>query len=182
MRGRPAILASVAAAALSGCGIGAPRPSGQARSPVAHAQVTHEYPSAQPRPQHVSDATASAVAAIRGFAYAYINWNAQTVAADMRALAAHSVAQARSATQLVAAETAGDYELQRGGIANSGTIEAIAPLQGHVNEYIVVTREQTTATATTAYQGLQPAWHVAIATVTQIAPSAWVVSGWQPQS
>jgi hypothetical protein len=182
VRGRPAILGVVAAAVLSGCGIGAPRPSGQARSPVARAQATHEYPSAQPRPEHVSDGSASAVAAIRGFASAYINWNAQTVSADMQALAARSVAQARSAMQLAAAETAGDYELQRGGIANSGTVEAVAPLQRHLNQYIVVTREHTTATATTAYQGLQPAWHVAIATVAQIAPRAWVVSGWQPQS
>lgn len=182
MRGRPAILATVAAAVLSGCGIGAPRPSERARSPVARAQATHEYPSAQSRPEHVRDATPSAVAAIRGFASAYINWNAQTVSADMQALAAHSVAQARSAMQLAAAETAGDYELQRGGIANSGTVEAVVPLQGHINQYVVVTREQTTATATTAYQGLRSAWHVAIATVTQIAPGAWVVSGWQPQS
>jgi hypothetical protein len=180
--GRRAILTTVAAAVLSGCGIGAQRPSEQVRSPVARAQATHEYPSAQPRAEHVSDATASAVAAIRWFASAYINWNAHTVSADMQALAAHSIAQARSATQLAAAETAGDYELQRGGIANSGTVEAIAPLQGHGNQYVVVTREHTTATATTAYQGLQPAWHVAIATVTQIAPGGWVVSGWQPES
>ena len=32
---------------------------------------------------------------------------------------------------LAAAQTAGDYELQRGGIANSGTVEAVAPLAGH---------------------------------------------------
>ena len=182
MRGRPAILGTFAAAALSGCAIGAHRPSEPAPSAVARAQATHEYPSAPPRPEHVTDATASAVPAISAFASAYINWNAQTVSADMRALAAHSVGQARSAMQLAAAETAGDYELQRGGIANSGMVEAIAPLRGHPKQYIVVTREETTATATTAYQGLQPAWHVAIATVAQIAPRTWVVSGWQPQS
>ena len=182
MRGGPAILATFAAAVLSGCGIGARRPSERTLSPVARAQATHEYSSAPSRPEHVSEATASAMAAIRGFAYAYINWTAQTVSADMQALAAQSVGQARSAMQLAAAETAGDYELQRGGIANSGTVEVIAPLQGHLNQYVVVTREQTTATATTAYQGLQAAWHVAIATVAQIGPGAWVVSGWQPQS
>ena len=58
-----------------------------------------------------------------------------------------------------------DYELQRGGIANSGTVEAVAPLPGRRDQYVVVTRERTTATDTTAYQGLRPAWHVALATV-----------------
>jgi hypothetical protein len=100
----------------------------------------------------------------------------------MRALAARSIGQARSAVQLAAGQTAGDYELQRGGIANTGVVEAIAPLPARAGGYVVVTRELTTATATTAYQGLQPAWHVAIATVAQLAPGRWVVSGWQPQS
>ncbi len=67
--------------------------------------------------------------------------------------------------QLAAAQTASDYELQRGGIANQGTVEAVAPLRGSRDRYVVVTRELTTASATTAYQGLQPAWHVAVATV-----------------
>jgi hypothetical protein len=100
----------------------------------------------------------------------------------MRELAARSIGQARAATQLAAAETADDYELHRGGIANAGTVEAVAPLSANRTEYVVVTRELTTATATTAYQGLEPAWHVAIATVTQVAHGRWVVSGWQPQS
>jgi hypothetical protein len=116
------------------------------------------------------------------FASAYINWTAQTVSADMRALAEESIGQARSAMQLAAAQTAGDYELQRGGVANSGVVEAVASLRGHHDEYVVVTRELTTATATTAYQGLQPAWHVAIATVSELGPGEWVVSGWQPET
>jgi hypothetical protein len=100
----------------------------------------------------------------------------------MRALAAHSVGQARSALQLAAAQTAGDYELKRGGIANSGTVEAIAPLAGGGDQYVVVTREATTASNTTLYQGLRPAWHVAIATVRQVRPGVWALSGWQPQN
>ena len=100
----------------------------------------------------------------------------------MRELAARSIGQARAATQLAAAQTAEDYELQRGGIANTGTVEAVAPLAANVDQYAVVTRELTTATATTAYQGLRAAWHVAIATVTQVSPGSWVVSGWQPES
>ena len=101
---------------------------------------------------------------------------------DMRALAARSTGQARSAMQLAAAQTANDYELQRGGIANSGTVEAIAPLVGQREQYAVVTREQTIATSTSAYQGLRPAWHVAVATVAQLDPGRWVLSGWQPEN
>jgi len=165
---------------VSGCGASASKHP--AASAVAQAQATHEYPSRAVPRQHAAGGSASAPAAIAAFASAYINWTADTVSDDMRALAAHSVGQARSAVLLAAAQTAGDYELQRGGIANTGVVEAIAPLLGHSEKYVVVTRESTTATATTAYQGLQPAWHVAIATVSELAPGRWVVSGWQPES
>ena len=67
---------------------------------------------------------------------------------------------------LAAAQTARDYELRRGGLANSGIVEAIAPVIGQRDTYAVVTRERTTATATDAYRGLAPSWHVALATVT----------------
>jgi hypothetical protein len=149
---------------------------------VANAQVTHEYPSPPALPEHPSGGSPTPAGAVAQFASSYINWTADTVSADMRALAAHSIGQARSAVQLAAAETAGDYELQRGGIANSGVVEAVAPVRGRTDQYVVVTRELTTATATTAYQGLRPAWHVAIAVVTEIAPGQWAVSGWQPQN
>jgi hypothetical protein len=100
----------------------------------------------------------------------------------MRSLAARSTGQARAAAQLAAAQTAGDYELRRGGISNSGRVEAIAPLIGHRNEYVVVTRERTSATNTSAYQGLRPAWHLAVARVARLSSGQWVVSGWQPES
>ena len=150
------------------------------RSAVAQAQATHEYPGPQP-PRQSTPGSASATQAVTAFATAYINWNARTVAADMQALAATSVGQARSAMELAAAETASDYELRRGGIANRGVVEAVAPMRGTRGRYVVVTREQTTATATDAYQGLQPAWHVAIATVAKVGPGRWAVSGWQPE-
>jgi type IV pilus biogenesis protein CpaD/CtpE len=149
-------------------------------SPIAQAQATHEYPEPAP-PRQAASGSASAVGAVTAFATAYINWNADTVAADMQALAGQSVGQARSAMELAAAQTGSDYEVRRGGIANSGTVEAVAPLRGPPNRYVVVTRERTTATATNAYQGLQPAWHVAIATVVLVAPGRWAVSGWQPE-
>jgi hypothetical protein len=166
--------------AVSGCGASASTPPPV--SPVAQAQATHEYPSRAVPRRSAAGGSASASAAIAAFASAYINWTSETVSDDMRALAAHSVGQARSAVLLAAAQTAGDYELQRGGISNTGTVEAIAPLTGRGDRYVVVTRESTTATATTAYQGLQPAWHVAVATVSELGPGRWVVSGWQPES
>ena len=173
---------AAAVLALVGCGVSAARHAhGHRPSPVAQAQATHEYPSPPSPRQRANGSWATPASAVSAFVSGYINWDAGTVAADMRALAAHSVGQARAATQLAAAETAGDYELQRGGVANIGTIEAISPLAGHAGQFVVVTKELTTATATTAYQGLAPAWHVAIATVTAMH-GRWVVSGWQPQS
>jgi hypothetical protein len=155
-------------------------PTAAASSPLSRAQATHEYPSPTP-PAQSAPGSRSPVQAVAAFAIAYINWNAQTVAGDMQALAGQSVAQARSAMELTAAQTGSDYELRRGGIANSGTVEAVAPLAGQRDRYAVVTRERTTATATNAYQGLKPAWHVAVATVVRLGPERWVVSGWQPE-
>jgi hypothetical protein len=148
---------------------------------VAQAQATHEYPGPAP-PRESAQGSASAVGAVAAFANAYINWNAHTVAPDMAALAQRSVGQARSEMELAAAQTGSDYELRRGGIANSGTVEAVARLSGPGGRYVVVTRERTTATATNTYQGLQPAWHVAVATVARVGAGRWAVSGWQPES
>jgi hypothetical protein len=149
---------------------------------IAQAQATHEYPSPPPPPQTAAGGTPSPAQAVSAFASQYINWTAETVAARMRTLAAQTVGQARSAMTLTAAETATDYELRQGGIANHGTVEAVAPLPRHRYQYIVVTLESTTATNTTAYQGLLPAWHVALATVTELSPGRWVLSAWQPEN
>jgi hypothetical protein len=173
-----ALTLAALAGVLAGCGGGA-HPRAPTKLQIARAR--HEYPSPPKPRQAVRRASPSALGAIRSFASAYINWSADTVASDMRALAARSVAQARSALELAAAQTASDYELKRGGIANSGTVEAVAPLPGARDRYVVVTRESTTATNTTAYDGLRPAWHVALATVVRVA-GEWAVSGWEPQS
>jgi hypothetical protein len=168
---------------VSACGAAGPRGrSTLTSSPVAQAQATHEYPSPASPPQHAAGGASSAISALAAFATAYINWSAGTVAADMRALASHSIGQARAAMQLAATQTASDYELQRGGIANSGIVEAVALVRGRSDQYVVVTRELTTAAATTAYQGLQPAWHVAVATVIRQGAGQWVVSRWQPEN
>jgi hypothetical protein len=184
---RAGLIAVLICVIAAGCGANhrprratAPRPS--VPSPVARAQATHEYPAQRARPETATGQAVSPVQAIRAFTTAYINWNAQTVAGDMRTLAAASVGQARAAMTLAAAGTASDYELRRGGIANSGTVEAIAPLTDRNDEYVVVTRESTTATATDAYQGLAPAWHLALATVVQLQAGGWVLTGWQPEN
>ena len=187
MTGRRLAVPAVLALAAVGCGA-TPRATHTAThaatntSAVARADAVHEYPSPPPPRQTATHAAPTAAQAVRAFVAAYINWNAQTVSADMRSLAARSVGQARAAMTLAAAETAGDYELRQGGIANSGTVEAVAPLAGRAGEYVVVTRESTTASNTTAYQGLEAAWHVALATVQRMPGGGWALSDWQPEN
>ncbi|MFL5823042.1 MAG: hypothetical protein ACJ764_06340 [Solirubrobacteraceae bacterium] len=131
-----------------------------------------------------ADPWASPLAAklLVAFANEYINWNSHTVAADMRLLATQSIGQAHAAMELAAGETARDYELQRGGIANSGVVEGVAPLWGQGRRWVIVTKETTTATNSSAYQGLAPAWHVIVASVVQLGPHRWAVNLWQPES
>jgi hypothetical protein len=186
-----AVPALVAAAALAGCGLvagvspsGASPPSAApARTPpkLAEAERTHEYPTPAPR-QTVAGGWRSPVEAVRVFTATYINWTAETVSARLRALAEVSVGQARSAMSLAAAQTGRDYELRRGGIANSGVVEVVAPLGGHPDEYAVVTRERTTAADTSAYRGLAATWHVSLATVARVSGGLYVLSAWQPEN
>jgi hypothetical protein len=179
----PTCGALAACALLSSCAV-LDRPSRPAEQPsaVARAQTTHELAPPRPTQTVASPGSATPAQAVRRFVRAYINWTADSVASDMSELASASIGQARSALALAAARTAGDYELKHGGIANSGAVEVVAPLPGSRNRYVVVTRESTTATADAAYQGLRPAWHVAIATVASLPGRGWVLSGWQPQS
>ncbi|MGH3610827.1 MAG: hypothetical protein ACRDRD_22470 [Pseudonocardiaceae bacterium] len=178
-------LAVALALALGGCSLGSPPPAPTATNPMTaaltQAQRTHEYPS-PPTRQRALGGLASPPLAVEAFANGYINWTAATVTGRMRGLAALSVGQARAAMTLAAAQTAQDYELRRGGIANSGTVEAIAPVRGQPERYAVVTRELTTASGTDAYRGLRPSWHVALATVTSATGGGWVVSSWQPEN
>jgi type IV pilus biogenesis protein CpaD/CtpE len=180
---RSPVLAAAVTLGLSGCAAIAARSTttSGSRSPVAVAERTHEYPAPVPAAER-APGSPSAAAAVFAFANGYINWNAHTVVADLRWLAADSVGQARSAMQIEAAQVAADYELRGGGVANAGTVEAVALLRGSKDDYVVVTQESTTATATDAYRGLRPAWHVTIATVRREPSGAWVLSGWQPES
>jgi hypothetical protein len=151
------------------------------RATVAQAQRTHEIPTPAPA-EKVLGGWRSPVQAVQVFAEEYINWTADTVAAHLRVLAQAAVGQARSAMTLAAGQVGRDSTLQLGGIANSGRVEAIAPVAGERDVYAVVTRERTTATNTSAYQGLRPAWHVTLATVTEVIGHLWTISGWQPQN
>ena len=200
-RGPRAALAGILALVVGGCGLGGgprPAPPSTARaapttaaasstststraSGLAQARRTHEYPTPA-RAQRVIGGWRTPVQAVQVFATTYINWTASTVSVRLQALSEVSVGQARAAMSLAAAQTAHDYELHRGGVANSGVVEAIAPVPDHRDEYAVVTREQTTATGSDAYQGLAPAWHVALATVTRVQHGLWVLSSWQPEN
>jgi len=168
---RPPAAAAVATAATAAA----------AAARLAVAEQTHEYPAPAPA-QTVLGGWRTPVQAVQVFATTYINWTAGTISQRLRSLRAVSVGQARSAVSLAAAGAANDDELRRGGIANEGVVEAIAPVIGRPHEYAVVTREQTSATNTSAYQGLAPAWHLSLATVTRVSGGLWVLSGWQPEN
>lgn len=194
MRVRPVLTPLLATPLLAGCAL-SPAPGARPAAPagaatatttavdprIATADRTHELPTPVPR-QTVVGGWRTPAQAVTVFATTYINWTAATVAARLRALAEVSIGQARSAMTLAAGETGRDGELQRGGIANAGTVEAVAPVRGHPRQYLVVTRERTTATQTTAYRGLAPTWHVSLATVVPVGHGLWVLSGWQPEN
>jgi hypothetical protein len=176
------------ALALGGAACGAGHRHPGARGPqaaaVVQANATHEYPGPAPPAERAGGAPGP-TQAVAAFARAYINWNASDVAATMARLARASIGQARSEMTLAAAEVRADTTLSQGEIANRGSVEAVARLAGTPNGYVVVTRESTTSGVSSAYQGLAPAWHLTLATVTEQRTSAgvrWVVSGWQPEN
>jgi hypothetical protein len=124
----------------------------------------------------------SAAQAVVDFATLYINWTAGSLDRQLTDLALASVGQARSEMELTAAQTRADAQLHAAGIENSGVVEAVSPLPGAGEQWVVVTQERTTASNSGAFAGLAPAWHVTIATVTVLASGRSVVSGWQPES
>ena len=175
---------------VAGCGIQLPSYSTAGTStsgapPAIRERSSTSQPAAparrvvrQPNPYNSPLAAEALVA----FATEYINWNASSVAADMRLLASQSIGQAHAAMELAAGEVGRDYELQRGGIANRGQVEGVAPCSGPGGRWVIVTRERTTATASTSYQGLAPAWHVIVAKAVELRPGRWAISLWQPES
>ena len=83
---------------------------------------------------------------------------------------------------LAAAQTAGDYELRQGGIANSGTVEAVAPLSVARGQYVVVTRESTTAIEHDRLPGPPAGVAPRARDRARAAHRQWVLSGWQPEN
>lgn len=155
---------------------------------LRRAQDSHELPS--PASPQYAPGAGSPVQAIRRFAQEYVNWSAANVERRMGSLARTSVGQARSEMSMTAADVRGDRTLSEAGIANHGTVEAVAPLAGKRDSFVVVTREWTTAAYTSAYQGLAPAWHLTLVTVATVRRSLrsrhggprWAVSVWQPEN
>ena len=177
--------AAGAAGPATTAGAGAPRRTvshsdAPTAAAIARARTTHELPTPAARPR-VLGGWPSPGQAIREFATTYVNWSAATIAGRLRALEGVSVGQARALLAQTAGEVGRDTELRAGEIANSGTVEGIAPLRGRRYVYAVVTRERTSAARDAAYDGLRPAWHVALATVTRIG-GLWVLSRWDPES
>ncbi|HET9719495.1 MAG TPA: hypothetical protein VFP55_05415, partial [Solirubrobacteraceae bacterium] len=104
------------------------------------------------------------------------------VAARLRRLAADCVGQARTALALQARQTGADPELARLGIANHGRVAAVARRAGGpAAQWVVVTEETSSAVHSSAYVGLGPQWHVALAGVVR-RRDGWVISAWQPES
>jgi len=125
-------------------------------------------------------ASATPQAAVERYATLYINWQADTLAARQRQLAAISLGQARAQALQAAASTAKDPKLTAGHVANHGHLVSIAPGTGPANgRWVIVTTETTTGQR--AYTGLPPTVHVTYATVTHRA-GGWVINQWSPQS
>jgi hypothetical protein len=166
---------------LAGCGLIPAVRSDGAPTGAGPVSVQHnEVPTPPGAQEHGVEFAAPAVA-VRAFVARYINWDGADVRSRLRMLEHASVGQARSAMALEAAQTGADPELVQAGVINSGTVEAVAPLRGGAGRFVAVTRESTTATRSAAYDGLAPAWHVAIVTVTRRG-HGWVVSGFAPES
>lgn len=205
-RNMVAVAAVLTALGLAGCGLpkfpaGAGTGTGTATEARAGTTATKATAASASRP--ASGATAAtdvankskhaaitssvdAANVVREFANTYINWNAQNFASLLARLAGASVGQARETMALDAAEVSRDSSLEADGLANRGTVESVARLPGAASaggaqEFVVVTREQTSATKTNAYTGVAAAWHVTLATVVMVS-GTWRVSEWQPQS
>ena len=114
------------------------------------------------------------------YARLYVNWQASTLPAHERALAAISLGQARAQALQAAASATTNPQLTASQVANHGQVVALTPGQGAAaHKWVVVTRETTTGHGD--YTGLPPTLHVTYATVTH-TPTGWVISSWLPQT
>jgi hypothetical protein len=125
-------------------------------------------------------ASRSPQAALERYANLYINWTAADVTGRQRELASISLGQARAQALQAATSTAGDTQLRKSRVANSGSVVAITRGRGlAAGEWVLVTREQTSGQGD--YTGLPPTLHVIYAELTA-TPKGWVVTQWQAAS
>jgi hypothetical protein len=105
--------------------------------------------------------------ALARYALAYTNWNATTLPARLRQLAALAVGPARLAALQTAAALATNSRLVAERVRNTGTVLAIAAGQGAATgEWVVVTREHTIGSG--SYAGLPATLHVTLAQVRRV--------------
>jgi hypothetical protein len=167
---------------LAGCGLATKNspPSERqaaARTPASPGEREGTAP-AQPHALPVNPA-ASARAAVERFAERYVNWTWRSLLGDQRRLAATAVGEARASELQAYAATERDTALARGRVFNSGTVIAVAPVNGGPgDEWACVTREQTGGQG--EYAALVAAYHVTLATVHPV-PGGFAVSSWRPE-
>jgi hypothetical protein len=194
------VLAAIAAGAIGGCaGITNPYQSkGTARTQTVASTSTTTPPadSGDPAPERggtipaparaaqnklaIGATSRSPEAALERYAELYVNWRAADVSARQRELASISLGQARAQALQAAASAAGDTQLVKSHVANSGTV--VAMTRGHgpaAGDWVIVTREQTTGQGD--YAELPPTLHVIYAQLTA-TPKGWVVIRWQAKN
>jgi hypothetical protein len=202
MKHRHAAAATVAALALAGCAgkVGVSVPLGRsiaaappgslvavapARAPVGDPPAERAgtiSATAQTAEDWVSRAgvASSPRLALRRYALAYINWQADDLDARERQLATMSVGAARLVAEQTAAARSGVATLAANDVANSGQVVAIVPGEGpDAGQWLVVTQEHTTGTG--PYAGLPAGPHVTLAQVRDLK-GGWAVSAWNPAS
>ena len=192
--------ATLAAAALTGCGLTNPYQStGRATAASSTNSTTTTSTAADaldPRPERgghipaavraaqdrVSAAAGSSTArdAVIRYATLAINWQAATLAAHERRLAALAIGAARLQAGQQAASAPTDRALIEDRVANHGQVISAQPGVGPARRrWVIVTDEQTTGQD--AYRGLPAQLHVTYA-ITTHTQRGWVISQWAPQT
>jgi hypothetical protein len=196
-----ATLAIVAAVALAGCGLTDPNqaalrnvsttPTASAQTSTTVAADSHDPPGERggtiPKNAQAAQgklaagaARATPSATVERYAALYMNWNAATVVAHQRELAAISLGQARAQALQAVAVASADHLLVQDRVANSGHLVSLAPGQGGATrQWVLVTSEHTTGQSD--YARLPPALHIIYAQLTHTS-KGWVITRWQSQS
>lgn len=184
------------AIAVGGCGITNPysQTTTAATAPQTAAALSATVSNADPVPERggtipAADqrqglarnaAAATPQAALTRYANLYINWTAQTLAANQRRLAGLSTGQAHAQALQAAASAGNDSTLLASHVQNHGTVLSIAPGQGPIaGSWVIVTQEKTLGQGD--YTGLPATPHVTFAQVTH-STAGWIVSQWAPQT